>query len=361
MDRLVLIFAILFVSLFLSLKDLEINSRTRQAIFLFISFLIYTLHSGLRHWSVGPDTYQYNTIFENVKAESIDIIWDNVLTNNGIDPFYDLFQKVFQFVSSDYQIYLVFVGIIFFSSFCFFLFDNLRSVQQIVLANLIFIAYFSGFYSITGIRQTIATSILMYAFAFLKRKKHLLFILFILLASLFHITSLIFLLTYFLLNKRSILISLFSIASFFIIFQYRYVLTPIVTLFLFSESRFDVYTEKYVEGGSYKLTFLNIILAIVILVFHYFSKKKEDLVLTYSSNLFVCSIIFLPLQWVNPSAGRIGMYFSLFLVIILPILISKIGFSENKRIIFNSAIATFILLTFFSSLENRYLFFWQNN
>ena len=211
MDRLALIFAILFVSLFLSLKDLKINSRTRQAIFLFSAFLIYTLHSGLRHWSIGPDTYQYNTIFENVKADSIDIIWNNVLTNNGIDPFYDLFQKVFQFVSSDYQIYLVFVGIIFFSSFGFLLFDNLRSLQQMVLANLIFVAYFSGFYSITGIRQTIATSILMYAFAFLKRKKHLLFLLFMLLASLFHITSLIFLLSYWLLNKRSFLIFLFSL------------------------------------------------------------------------------------------------------------------------------------------------------
>ena len=361
MDKLVLIFAILFVSLFVSLKDLEINSRTRQAIFLFISFLIYTLHSGLRHWSIGPDTYQYNKIFEDVKAESIDIILENVFTNNGIDPFYDLFQKTFQFVSSDYQIYLVFVGIIFFSSFCFFLFDNLRSLEQIVLANLIFIAYFSGFYSITGIRQTIATSILMYAFAFLKRKKHLFVILFILLAALFHITSLIFLLTYLLLNKRSILISLFSIASFFVIFQYRYVLTPMFTLFLFSESRFEVYTEKYFEGGSFKLTLFSIILTIIILLFNYFSKKKEDLILIYSSNLFAFSIVFLPLQWVNPSAGRIGMYFSLFLVIILPILISKIGFSDNKRIVFISAIATFILLTFFSSLENRYLFFWQNN
>lgn len=345
---------------FFSLSELNINCSTRKILFLLTSFIIYVLHSGLRHWSVGPDTYQYNNIFENVKVENIDTIWENIITKNGIDPFYDLFQKIFQIFSSDYQLYLIFIASLFFISFCYFLYDNLSTIKQFLLANFIYIAYFSGFYSITGIRQTLATTILLYAYALYKRGKNFFVLALIFFATLFHITSFIFLLIYLVRIKRSSILHLFSIIAFFIILQFRYLLTPIFTILLLSEERFGVYTEKFSEGGSFKLTVLNLAMSVLLLIFHYIYTKTESVVVRNASNAFAISILFLPLQWVNPSAGRIGMYFSIFLLIILPYLVDRLKFKEGSYLGYSSLIVLFILLTFFSSLETRYLFFWQN-
>jgi hypothetical protein len=349
----------ILLAIFFKSKEIVLNQRTRIFLFLFSSFIIFILHSGLRHWSVGLDTFQYNNIFENVKIDSIDSIWENVINGKGIDPFYDLFQKIFQYFSNDYQIYLIFVAILFFGSYCFFLYDNLISINQILISNIIYIAYFSGFYSVTGIRQTIATSFLLYAFAFFKKQKNTFVFLFIFLASLFHITSFIFILIYLTKIKWTEILHLISIICFFIIFNFRYILTPIFTLLFLSEDRFGVYTEKYDEGGSLKLTILNLLFSLILLLFNKKLKIINNNTIKLSSNAFAISIFFLPLQWVNPSAGRIGMYFSIFLLIILPYLLDTLKFKEDKNLSYFLLTIIFIFLTIFSSLETRYLFFWQ--
>src|SRR5690606_22288512 len=120
------------------------------------------LQSGLRHVAVGADTYQYSLIFERVKSLSWAEIFSSVTAyydfGEGKDPGYLVFQKIFQYISDDYQVYLIFVAILFFSALGYFIYKNTRRVSDALFAFVLYSTLFYAMFSITGIRQTLATA-----------------------------------------------------------------------------------------------------------------------------------------------------------------------------------------------------------
>ena len=93
-----------------------IKARKKLAVFTAILLII---QSGLRHVGVGSDTYNYFCHFE----EDIRLSWSMIFQNFidvyqlgvGKDAGYAVFEKLFSIMSSDYQVYLVFVAALFFS------------------------------------------------------------------------------------------------------------------------------------------------------------------------------------------------------------------------------------------------------
>ncbi len=52
-----------------------------------------------------------------------------------------------------------------------FIKNNTTRISHAVMAFMIYMGYFYGFYSITGIRQTLASVFLLYSYEYVKREK----------------------------------------------------------------------------------------------------------------------------------------------------------------------------------------------
>jgi transmembrane protein EpsG len=365
-EKLFLIFVVLIFGLYYSSNQVpqSTDSKRRKYIIIITFFLI--LFSGLRSWNVGLnyDTEQYNSIFETVKATTWNEIIDNVVHNSGKDPFYGLFQKVFQVFTGSYQLYLLLVAVIIFSSFAGFIYKNTSQIRHAVVAFVFYIGYFYGFYSLTGTRQVLATAFLIWSFEYVKNKKIVPFLILNIVASLFHLSALVFIPIYFLANlKKFKLIIALAVLGFPLIFWMKNELAVFFVSFFGVEERFGVYAEQYERGGSLVLTTLYIFLGIISLFFvKRVLKINPDAGRLY--NMYALSIFFYPLVWVNPSAGRISMYFSLSLMVLIPFILDIIGSNNLKirQLVYGIALILFIILTLFTlDAGVTYSFFWQKN
>lgn len=339
-------------------RKIGFKSKYRKEYIIIIS-IILILQSGLRHWSVGSDTNNYYFMFERV----MDISWSEIF--NGFkqlyqpgderDPGYNLFQKFVQLFITDYQLYLIFVAIIFFSAFGSFIYRNTSRISDAVMAFLFYSVLFYAFFSITGIRQTIATAIALVSFELIKKRNLPFFLILIFLASTIHKSALIFIPFYFAPMIKNVK------------FFYGTVLFIFPLLFFFRETLSTIFTSlggyqdfvRYEGAGTPIFTALMILVAI----FSFFRYKEVVLENPNSKLMYFAitiALFFTPLTWVNPSAMRVVQYFSIFMVLLVPKVIStfKSTTDDWDRVIYVFFVIAIILIYLLRS-ESDYKFFWQ--
>ncbi len=335
-----------------------ILSGRKQYIILVCTMLI--LQSGLRNWGVGSDTYAYYEAFEYVKGMS----WKDVLNSfievyqlgEGKDPGYNLFQKIIQVVIHDYQLYLILIAVIFFSAFGNFIYRNTSRVSDAVLAFTFYSVLFYAFFSITGHRQTIATAVALFGFELIKKRKLLLFVIIIIIAATIHKSVLIFLPLYFVVKLKNVKMFYgFILAIFPILFLFR---VPVSNFF----KLIGGYAEDfgiYAQAGTPVFTALMILIAVFV-----FMRYKEVLLIKPEAKLyyiaFALALFFVPLTWVNPSAMRVVQYFSIFMVVLIPVVVRSFTLNSVKweRAVYYLILAALIIV-FIQSGGIEYKFFWQ--
>ena len=362
MIRIIVIFIIILAGIWFSLESYKNSYEQRRKFYIWFVTVLLTFHSGLRNWAVGADTYQYYIIWGNTRETSWKDLIDDFIIGGGKDPFYNLFQKVIQIFSENYQVFLIIVAVIFMSVLGNFVLKNTSRISHAVLAFMIYMGYFYGFFSITGIRQTLATALLLISYEYLKKQKLIHFVLLVLAGALFHITALVFLPLYFVAkieNPRFVFGSAIFGFPFFMIFKNQ--LAILFLKYSTLEDRFEAYASQYHLGGSFVLTAFQVFLAIYALIL-----IKKVLKLGHKTyimyNTFALALFFLPLQWVNPSAGRIAQYFAIIIMVWIPYLLdATAGESEKTRkILYMLAIIGFFIITLFAIQGiDDYKFFWQ--
>ncbi len=361
MFRLILIFLFIVFALLFSQKGTSSYEVRRKKYIILVSFLLI-LQSGLRNVAVGSDTYQYFLIFESVKGESWQGLLDNFVNYYGHDPFYGLFQKFFQLFSDSYQLFLFFVALIFMPALGFFIFKNTTQIRHALLAYVIYMGNFYGFFSITGIRQTIATALLLYSYQYMKERKLIIFTLLVAMAGLFHMSALVFFPLYFLTEfKKPKLVFKLAIIGFPLAMIFKNQLALFFVSSLEVEDRFGVYSEQYETGGSLVLTVFHVLLAFLAL--YLFKKMMNIAPETYRMyNTFALALFFFPLQWVNPSAGRIAQYFTVVIMIWIPFLLdaSSINQTKLREFLYFMTIIFLTAVTIFAITLDEYKFFWQD-
>lgn len=333
-----------------------ILSDRKQYIILVCIMLI--LQSGLRNWGVGSDTYAYYEAFEYVKGMS----WKDVLNSfievyqlgEGKDPGYNLFQKIIQLVIHDYQLYLMLIAVIFFSAFGNFIYRNTSRVSDTVLAFTFYSVLFYAFFSITGHRQTIATAVALFGFELIKKRKLLLFLILIVIAATIHKSVLIFLPLYFVVKLKNVKMFYgFILAIFPILFMYR---VPVSNFFkLLGGYDYGIYDQ----AGTPVFTALMMLIGIFVFV-----RYKEVILINPVARFyyiaFALALFFVPLTWVNPSAMRVVQYFSIFMVVLIPVVVRSFALisTEWENTIFYLILAALILV-YIQSGGSEYKFFWQ--
>lgn len=359
----IVIILILFLGL-MFLKHHNPNSSVIRKKYIKIICFILILQSGLRNVAVGDDTFAYKEGFEDVTDTSWGEIkhqFENYFIDEKVkDPGYIVFQKIVQFFTNDYQIFLLLVAVLFFSAFGMFIYNNTDTLKHVIFAFVIYMALFYWFFSITGIRQTLATAFTIFAFELLKKRKFIWFFILVFLAINMHKTALVFLPMFFIyLIKNTKVIK--------VIYVFMLLLFPVFMVFrnnlvLIAQNAFGYKEyEEIQESGTFTFTFLILSLSMIAL-FNSRSLLKIKNEMKYFYFAFAMVIILVPLSYINPSLLRIVMYYSIFIMVFTPYIIESFSIISLKlsKDLYVVGISVILLLFLKTNLNSpEYGFFWE--
>lgn len=312
-------------------KDKYFLGNKNKKYFCICCSFLWIILSGFRHLSVGTDTIAYEVMYNQVKSTS----WETLISNIVVkltsietmlegdafnkDPGFMLLMKVEQLISPSYRIFLILVAIFFMFYLGRFLYKYSRNP---LLGFIVFDCLFYSFYAITGIRQTIATALIVFiGYDYIKERKLVHFLIISFISFLIHKSSICFIPFYFIydlkINKITLSAALVFIASSFVFKD------PLMGL-LSEGVGYEQYNVQYDYNGPIFFTLLVIALLIGTVLFrrrmYYFDHHIDGEVWAIIATLF-----FIPLAYIDPSAMRVAYYYALFIMLLLPKIIDVTG------------------------------------
>lgn len=208
---------------------------------------------------------------------------------------------------------------------------------------------------ISAMRQSLAITLFIISIDYIYKKKIILYILCIGIASLIHTSALLLLPAYLLayyngkINKLSIIIY-FSI--FIMLFVFIESLAPFINRFIGNYfSQYEVYTDPGVVGSGLGIIY-SALLLILLLSYDRFQNKKTSIIF----KIAIISFMFIPLSINIQLIGRIVMYFGTATIIAYPIILMNLKKTVYK-IIF---VTTLMFITTFQFFQFFYSDVWKD-
>lgn len=172
------------------------SAKKWRWVYILISLLPLFALIALRGADLGADTGVYLKHFGNVAQST----WKDLLDGTDrMERGYLIFVKLLTCVVKDARIYQVICAFIYLAAMFTF------SIQQ-KKSPFLFIYFFAtlGLYTFmfTGTRQCLAMSICLFSYVFIRKRRIIPFVLLVVLAYFFHKSSILFLVTYFIHNRK---------------------------------------------------------------------------------------------------------------------------------------------------------------
>lgn len=303
---LVCILFVLFV-----LSEYKWPYKWQNKLLIFVPCIVLFCFSVLR-FDVGFDyPAYYEAYFEPEESERY-------------EPLSYVLLLIAQFMGEPYFIFIVYGIPIYFLAFwaCY-----KTNHFQIAFWSFVFLFLFSTF---GAIRQAVALSIVLCALWYMQQKKMFIYIILCLIASLFHITALIMLPTYFVYHYGKWKYVILAMCGISLLFNHLIILLLENNLYV---SYF--FTSEGFEGGNFIRLFYIFLYLLLLLLSYIYNSYNE------TKHLFVAMIpgFFFPFLLGGHLGGRIASYFYLGFIYLLPAVLSK---SSTKI-----RMAVMILLCFF--------------
>ncbi|MBQ3235620.1 MAG: EpsG family protein [Clostridia bacterium] len=331
------------------------DSKRGKLYFCVQATIQWILISGLRGLSVGADTARYEYLFFDAQATTWkECFYEFADWFNGVnsvkDPGYTLFQKLFQVFSTDYQLFLVFIAIIFTVPMGVWIY---RNSENPLLSFIIFSCLFYSFFAITGIRQTIVTGIMVFIGSeLLKKKRYVLYYLLLLILIPIHKSVIALAIVPFI---RTIKVTGLTVFVYTALIVFAYFFRTQLMSVLSGIVGYSEYDKFYEGAGASTFAILYYALtALGIVIFTLINKKGKDCVL--SLNMVVVGAVLLPLTFINQSAMRAVQYFSVYLMLYVP---SIINMFKGKERTFVNVVAVVLLVALLILNNPSYTFFWE--
>lgn len=355
--QLVLIFIAFVVCQIVQSNGDTPKQRHKFVVFLTIALI---LQSALRHVAVGADTYAYYMKFLDVQKESWDAIfrkmYETYILNDGKDAGYALLEKLFSSIIPSFRAFMFFVAIVFFVPLCKLAEKTLKSCGEIFLFFCLYQTIFYDFFTVTGMRQTIATVALLVGVKYIEKNQLVRFLIIALIASMIHKSALLIIPFYFVAklpkSKYVLLVSLLALP--FIIPQARELATMMAEISASDQYMYYIDNSYETSGAINFLLFLSGGSLIIT-----FAKWRNDnSVPDLFVNAYALGLLFAPLTWVDPTLMRVGQYFSLLTLMAIPMAIDNLGISKGTR---NIIVYGLVLLAIVTIIRHGapYTFFWN--
>lgn len=336
--------------------------KNKRGNVIFCGILLF-LYAGLRSSSVGIDTLGYERAFYFLKNISFSEIINTDAHGISRDFVFYWFLKLLQFISGDSQIMFILIGGIVAFSISRFIY---RYSENVTLSFLIYVGLRFFYFSLTGLRAAIAISIVVFAYKYLEEKKYIKVLITTLIASLFHGSAIIFIISI-IIVKINKFISLFIISLSILIIN---ILTNNSILFKVVQLPFFTQYSTYVLNANKESSGTTIIIIFTITTIGYFlstlnkydDKNSSEINFIFLKHLFI-GIIFYVINFSFANAFRLGHFFTISIIPLMPNIIYNLRFDKKIKFIVKILaiiliIAQYIIIGPGAGTEN-YLFFWQ--
>lgn len=343
------ILLIIVLSIICKTKDGNGNNK-----FIICSMFILFLESALRNKNTGTDLVNYLDKYVEYSNYTFEQILKIFTQENFKDPIYYFTGWLFSILFKNEQWWIVIISLLFEVSVGWLIW---RESKVPLISIVIFVALSYYKFSFSGLRQTMALSIIIFSFYFLKERKLVFFILTVLLASLYHQTALIFLIAYpvsmIKLGKYHIAIAMVMLIVFY---AFKNQLIMILSDLLEAERY-----QGYVSGKAATLTISGFIIQTLVFVFNLIYYKRTIDKYNYAIILYNLAFLGLVFQLYASFIAemfRISMYFSIFNIILVPLSIWGEDNKKSQTILKFIILFVFLLYTFKDGIT-EYTFFWQ--
>lgn len=342
------------------------NSKSK--IKLFLSGGLLGILMGFKAMSIGNDTENYVYFFNQMKKSPS--FFDSL---SRFEKGYQVYNKLIGLVFDDPQALFIVTAIICIGCICYGT-VKLSINWQYTLFLFVGLRFF--YFFLSGLRQSLALSIVILAFVMLQEKKYIHFLCLVLLSSTFHFSALIFLIVFPLsrikINGRTVIKILILVLIVYVLF------IPILGVVL---SKLPSYYSHYIasEAGSANniANYIYTLINIIFFVFAYLAGNAKDLRVNtekkeaYDVNLqLLLMLLTVGASFIATRASildRIVQYFWIFSIFSIPNMLFSIK-DQKKRTIWYLLITSFVILYNLVLLELRpewteivpYRFFWQN-
>ena len=294
-----------------------------------VFMLIFLLLLAFRGLECGNDTFQYSRLFEKYSSQNIFALFIDSTHEIG----YKLFNKMIGSITDNYQFFLTVVA---FLCVCPLWYFYKKESEMPLLTIALFLSEASFVMYFSGIRQSIAMSMGVFAWYAAKNKKILLFLGVVLLAIQFHASSFLLLLLYPLYHVKITRKWLWFVLP---IMLAVYFLKDVIFSFLIDFLWKDYQLTE--ETGAFMILLLLILFAIYSYVMVDDELLDQDTIAM--RNLLLLSVILQMFAMLHPLSMRMNYYFLIF----IPILIPKIAKRCKKQYAMIGKLSVFVMTTYF--------------
>lgn len=177
----------------LALLEVSIDFKPYKIIFAFLSFVMLTLFTGAR-WETGTDWDSYKELFD-----TLELGWTFLLNVYSFDLGYVMLNAIVRLFTDNYSIFLLIDSFIAVSIVFWFLkkYSPNPNLSFFILYNAFFVAQFMG-----SNRRIISLGASLFVFYFVHEKNYKKYFIWQLIAFLFHRTSIMLVLSWFVPKKR---------------------------------------------------------------------------------------------------------------------------------------------------------------
>lgn len=368
------IFVILIMLLAVSYIVFYRKPKTRN-LFWILSYVMFVVISGFRGPTVGTDTQSYIDAYIETGSLTLSEVFQ------GSEVLYTFFSHVFSSLGLSYTVFFFVIAL--FEYYVILVFVRKLSKNPLIsLIMFMSMGYFWFF--LTGIRQSIAICFLLLSIIQLMDGHYFRGLLLVGVASLFHITSLVFLVSYVIwIVPLGIWYVIFLAAFCYLVYIYADTIVTLAVLYLWDENR-RYNSDEY--GGTSTLILLVLIL-ICTMIFYWraygesiklrirqkslfnisisrINRNEYDLFVDRFFIKLVCfSIPFQVLAIFQANAFRIAMMFHICAMCLVPNTVANLK-DKNLRfmgyfMVGVALLAQFFVFTVYVNDIIPYKFFWE--
>lgn len=311
-------------------------------------FFLLAISSGFRY-GVGTDYFSYVKYFDKSIA-------GQKVAEPGFTLLSILLDKLHLNSQSIFLVFAIFTMIFFYKGINFYTKSEFTYKPVLYLIFLIF----TFFPSLNGMRQALAAAIIFYASKYLVEKKHIRFSLWVIVAMLFHFSSVIFLLLSFIVKKNYNRFTLLSILLACFVFSNLGLINRILEFIIENFRILDVggYISKYLYS-SYNMRHINfgIVFYVNIFIMLLFIFIKDKIISSskdvISFNMFYLYILSGILSMGAPMMSRLTYFFSIYMALFVPKIIKL--FDHNSKKVIRIILFLLYSILFFYLIINGYI------
>ena len=296
-------------------------------------FFLLFVPAALRIYT-GNDYRTYIVRFHDVN------VGNYVVTEPGFNA---LVKGIYTFLGDEH--FLAVFAVFAFGTVLFFLAGIYRQSKDFALSFFLFMALGMYFQTYNTVRYYFALSLVFCSMHYVVRREYEKFVPLLLLASVFHKSVLVVLVAYPFARMRwrkwfAPVLTVFGVSGLFLKEQYMAVFLKLYPSYLEE--------EEYLAGGG--ISYINILrcLAVIVLCAVFYKQAvKEDAAACFYLKLNVLALLMYGCFSFVPFVSRIGYYFNICQILLIPLVITKLAGKSRKIVLFVTIAAGLLYFAMF--------------